>query len=321
MNTDCPLVSVVIPTYNRASTISRAIDSVLNQSYGNLELIIVDDGSIDGTVDIVKAYSDPRVKLIELLENSGPSVARNCGVEAAIGEFLAFQDSDDEWLHDKLAIQMTALLDDPELGFVSATIIRWLKGSNQTQLVPPDLLPSVCNKNKLLNRLLRKNYAWTQTWVMRRNIFDEIGGFDPNVSRIEDWDFVIRVTQKYKVEHISQPLVLVNQMPGSLLSDKALLVAGYEFLLEKYHELLKSYPSQRAAYHRAIAYHQFECGHTRKARRHALATLRANPRSVRNWVFFVLASSGARVFNFFRQRYESRFSIMKNSESGKELRG
>lgn len=315
-----PLVSVVMPSYNRAHTIGRAIDSVLQQSYQNLELIVVDDGSSDDTVAIVKGYSDPRVKLVELQQNSGPSIARNVGAEMAMGEFLAFQDSDDEWLHGKLARQVEALSADSELMFVSATIVRWLKGMGRVELVPPDSLPSGDNREAILRRLLRKNYAWTQTWLVRRSIFESLGGFDPNVSRIEDWDFVIRVTQQYKVKHIKEPLVMVYQTPGSLLSDKTLLVAGYQFLLSKYRQLLEGYPAQRAAYHRAIAYHQFEQGQASEARKSSFEALRAAPQKVKNWMFFLLACSGSGVFNFIRRRYERGISEGRSLRSGKEVR-
>ena len=101
-----PLVTVIIPVYNRAFTIRRAIDSVLDQSYKELELIIVDDCSLDNTVQIVKSYRDKRINLICLPKNCGANTARNTGLRAAKGEYIAFQDSDDEWFKEKLEIQI-----------------------------------------------------------------------------------------------------------------------------------------------------------------------------------------------------------------------
>ncbi len=103
------LVSVVIPVYNRENTINRAIDSALSQTYSNVEVIVVDDGSTDKTVSIVKEYDDCRIKLICQKERGGANKARNVGIANSQGEYIAFQDSDDEWLPDKLRSQIEAM--------------------------------------------------------------------------------------------------------------------------------------------------------------------------------------------------------------------
>src|ERR1043166_1854397 len=109
-----PLVSVVLPTYNRAHTLARAVRSVLAQSHRHLEIVVVDDGSTDATVALVQklALEDPRVRLVQQA-NRGPAAARNTGVRQARGEFVAFQDSDDEWLVEKLERQLAALERSP----------------------------------------------------------------------------------------------------------------------------------------------------------------------------------------------------------------
>ena len=112
---DQPLVSVVIPIFNRVGTIERAIRSVLTQSYTNIEVIVVDDGSSDGSPNVVRSINDSRITLIELPKNTGVSYARNIGVSAAKGSFLAFQDSDDEWLAGKLERQIAVMDSQGEL--------------------------------------------------------------------------------------------------------------------------------------------------------------------------------------------------------------
>ena len=113
------LVSVIIPVYNRADTIKRAIDSVLCQTYENLELILVDDGSTDGTVDVIKTFQDERVRMI-CQEHGGANKARNIGIAEARGEYIAFQDSDDAWYADKLDIQMKLMKEENYLACYSA---------------------------------------------------------------------------------------------------------------------------------------------------------------------------------------------------------
>jgi len=105
-----PLVSVIIPTYNRADLIGHTIKSALNQSWQNLEIIVVDDASTDDTRTVVQAIPDPRIRYIGLEKNSGPSTARNTGVEQARGHFISFLDSDDEWRPEKTAHQVAALI-------------------------------------------------------------------------------------------------------------------------------------------------------------------------------------------------------------------
>ena len=112
------LVSVVVPTYNRESTIVRSINSILEQTYQNLECIIVDDGSSDHTKDVVSQIEDSRVRYIKLNQNRGPSVARNVGIRESRGDYIAFNDSDDLWLPDKLEIQMAKLEAEAEAGMI-----------------------------------------------------------------------------------------------------------------------------------------------------------------------------------------------------------
>ena len=113
---DPPSVSVVIPAYNRAATIVAAIDSVLRQTWTDFELIVVDDGSTDGTLAAAAAVADPRLRLVPAPRNLGAAGARNLGVEEARGTWIAFQDSDDEWLPEKLAKQMARLATPPAAG-------------------------------------------------------------------------------------------------------------------------------------------------------------------------------------------------------------
>src|SRR4030043_1337098 len=106
MNKAAPTVSVIIPTYNRAHLVGRSIRSVLNQTYQDLEVIVVDDGSKDNTAEIVRGITDPRIVFLKHEKNRGVSAARNTGLKAARGKYIAFQDSDDEWLPQKLEKQL-----------------------------------------------------------------------------------------------------------------------------------------------------------------------------------------------------------------------
>jgi glycosyltransferase involved in cell wall biosynthesis len=124
MNADQTFVSVILPTFNRADTLSRSIGSVLEQQHKNLELIVVDDGSTDRTRELVADIRDPRIRYIRHDRNRGQSAARNMGISIARAELIAFQDSDDRWAQEKLARQLPVLLYDPELAGVYCDLRR-----------------------------------------------------------------------------------------------------------------------------------------------------------------------------------------------------
>src|SRR5215207_4189569 len=137
-----PAVSVVLPTYNRAPLLGRSIRSVLGQSYGDFELLVIDDGSTDGTAGVVAAFGDPRVRYVPLARNTGAGAARNVGIRMSRGRFMAFQDSDDEWLPSKLAKQLSAFGRGPSgLGVVYSDMRRVWGDGTETYLAAPDVLP------------------------------------------------------------------------------------------------------------------------------------------------------------------------------------
>lgn len=149
-----PLVSVIIPTYNRAHTLPASIDSVLCQTYDNLEVIVVDDGSTDGTEIFVRGLADSRVRYIKNSGNHGPAAARNLGVRRAEGEYVAFQDSDDEWRPDKLEKQMPLLLEPLEkTDLVYCEYTRY-HGENRRETVPSKVLPAESKQGNILPKLL-----------------------------------------------------------------------------------------------------------------------------------------------------------------------
>ena len=133
-------VSVIIPTYNREATLKRAVESVLNQTYTDFELIIVDDGSTDNTRQLVENIHDDRITYYYVKINSGAAAARNYGIERAEGEYIAFQDSDDYWHSDKLEKQMKVMESNPDIGFVYH-IIKYNLKDDLCLIIPSSDIP------------------------------------------------------------------------------------------------------------------------------------------------------------------------------------
>lgn len=195
-----PLVSVVIPTYNRADTITRAISSVLAQDYAPLEIIVVDDGSTDATAWIVEQLGDERVRLVRQA-NGGVAAARNRGIAEARGAFVAFLDSDDEWLPGKLAAQVALFrAGSPHLGFVYSGYESIAADGTRTR-------HEAAHRGWIYRDLLAGNVVTGcgSTTVFRREALALVGGFDTDLPANEDYDLVLRVARFFEADCVVQP--------------------------------------------------------------------------------------------------------------------
>ena len=230
-----PLVTVVIPVCNRENTILRAVNSVLWQTYENIEVIVVDDGSTDSTVQVVESCSDDRVRVIRLSHNHGANYARNRGIEQARGEFVAFQDSDDEWLEDKLDRQISYMLKECLEGLFCPYI--FCDGVN-TEVVPCDHRNVDCDYTELIGRLKRGNIVGTPTLVVRKNVFSYIGLFDEKMRRLQDYEFVIRFVKKFRLGYIEKPLVKAYKTEKSISADRDALLDAYMVLAKKHFDFI-----------------------------------------------------------------------------------
>ncbi|MFD0767741.1 glycosyltransferase family 2 protein [Bacillus sp. CGMCC 1.60114] len=191
MNNDKYLVSVVIPTYNRSSLIKRTIDSVLNQTYTNFELIIVDDASTDNTEEIIKEYNDLRIKYIKLSENSSGTKPRNVGIQESKGEYIALLDSDDEWLPTKLEKQLKFIQQFNDDRVVCFTDLVLTGGKKVGYFANRDIDEG---ENILEYILLEKNWVQTSSYMFSSSIGKETL-FDPGLKKHQDWDFCLRLSR------------------------------------------------------------------------------------------------------------------------------
>ena len=214
------LVSVIIPTYNGSNTILRAINSVLNQTYSNLELIIVDDCSKDNTFEVIKSIKDKRVRVLRHKNNKGGSAARNTGIKEAKGEYIAFLDDDDEWLSEKVEKQVKYLRSkDSSLykGVVcSYMILSGKKWRTVIQTKEGDLREGIF--------LMRLSLAAGSCLMVRKEIFNDIGMFDESYLRHQDMEFVLRYLRKYKLAVVREPLAKIYGHSGNVSGQKMLEV-------------------------------------------------------------------------------------------------
>jgi glycosyltransferase involved in cell wall biosynthesis len=191
--------SVVIPTYNRVQYLKKAVDSVINQTFKDFEIIVVDDGSDDSTGELIKSYPAGRINYIRQ-ENKGVSAARNTGIKSARGAYVAFLDSDDWWLEDKLKETDRAIKDNPDY-YIYHTRERWFRSGKIHNHKKIHRKPD----GDIFKKCLKLCCVSISTAVVKKQLFEKIGYFDETLPACEDYDFWLRASLKY-------PVFLVNKV-------------------------------------------------------------------------------------------------------------
>jgi len=230
---DKPLVSVVIATYNMANYLPLAVRSVLTQTYKNLELLVVDDGSTDDTLESIKPLlNDPRVRYITQ-ENKGQAAAKNFGIRESNGEYIAFLDADDLWVPEKLDLQIPLFLSSKTLGVVYAKLLYIDETGNKLGKVDNYGL----YRGKICNPLFIRNFIRFGTTVVKRECFEHLGTFKENIRMGIDYDLWLRFSTQYEFDYVNRPLLYYRIWSGQMSNNcRERYLTGIEimkyFLLE-----------------------------------------------------------------------------------------
>jgi glycosyltransferase involved in cell wall biosynthesis len=294
-----PLVSVVIPTYNRAGLLKRAVKSVLNQTYSNFELIIVDDCSTDDTETVAKSFRDSRIRYIRHKKNQGAPAARNNGILASKAQYIAFQDSDDEWLPTKLEKQVNSFSFAPhDLGVVYTSF--WLIDQGKKTLIPaPDIKKT---EGKIYTELLKKNFVNTPTALVRKECFEKVGMFE-NIPRLQDWELWLRLSKHYHFKHLNEPLVIAHRQPDSISRNIDAYISAYQYILSKnFDEISKET--------KLLTKHYFEIGTVlclkgdiKAGRKYFLKALMAQPFNAKLLLWTIASTFGLTTYNTYAAFY------------------
>ena len=239
------MVSVVIPTHNRADLLPRAIKSVQEQTYRDLEIIVVSDGSTDETKTVVEAMAskDNRIRFIEYHPARGGNIARNTGIEAANGEYVAFLDDDDEWFSQKVEKQVAVMESDNEIGLVYTGV----------QIIYVNEKVTYASKSRedgdMKKSILLDNYIGTTSTVMlKKSLISETGMFDEALRALQDYDLWIRVCQHCKVGVVPEEMInyynYTNSKQISALTQK--YIDSFSYINQKYSDLFAALSEEEA---------------------------------------------------------------------------
>lgn len=273
-----PIISVIITTYNRPDLLPRAINSVLNQTFDNLECIVVDDCSPDSeTKTLVQSIDDERLRYIRHDKNRGLSAARNTGIECARGDYIAFLDDDDEWLTTKLEQQLELLVNLPD---DYAVVYCWMDYYSDSQNKVIRKYRPKLRGDIFSNTLDAQPIGSGSTLLVRKTIAEEFGGFDESLPRGVDGDFIRRVSEKYKFDYVPEVLVryYIEHGHERITRDDVEGIQnhinGLQTKLTKFKTALDAHPTRAANIYADLAFHYALLGEwTRSVRYYRKAIL------------------------------------------------
>lgn len=250
------LVSVIVPVYNRENYVSEALESILGQTYQNIEIMAVNDGSTDNSLAILKEYQNkyPNKVFVIDQENQGQTRARNNAISQSKGEYIAFLDSDDLWMPEKLEKQLP--LFDSNVGLVYCGIHNIDETGKiiDTELCHPEL------RGNIYNKLLIRNRMTGGTVVIRRDAINRVGMFDVEFPAAENWDLWLRISKLYSVDYVNEALVKYRKHSGNMSQDRMLMLNIIKKILAKHCNEKPSTQEEKAAYSKAHANYAYRMG-------------------------------------------------------------
>lgn len=271
-----PLISVIIPTFNRAQVLRRAIISALNQTYRNIELVIVNDASTDSSSDIVKSINDNRIKLVVHEKNKGLAAARNTGIRNSAGQYVTFLDDDDEWLPEKISLQLDAIRNaNLTIGLVFTNGFS----EYENNFIIKENVPSGVVFDPKINNFfpLRVLITPPSSWMLAKTVVEKIGFFDESMyNNWDDGDYFVRVALSFPVYFLNKKLVTWHALANHVNMISLNLIKGKEIFLEKNLKALKKDQGYLFNFYRTLGKDTLKID-KKRARKHLFKALRMKP--------------------------------------------
>ncbi len=297
-------VSVIIPTYNRASMVGDAIESVLKQDLDDIEIIVVDDGSKDETERVVRRYLQSRGDKVRYLkqENKGVAAARNKGIDAARGEYIAFLDSDDTWMTTTLGEKIAYLDKNPQIGMAFCNGIEKTAAGAERKITETLLRHRekvmANDLERAFEMLMESNFIGVSGVMVRKRCLEDVGAFDEALPSVEDFELWLRITVKHKVHYFHECLYWRRLQSDNLTADRTLYYHCKSYVFEKIETINPSYfnahkkdlTARISRYHFEAGYLLFDKYDFKKSRAHFIksVTTRFNLKSLVYWTITLL---------------------------------
>jgi glycosyltransferase involved in cell wall biosynthesis len=306
-----PQVSVIIPTHNRARFLAGAVRSVLAQSFKDLEIVVVDDGSSDDTEAVIQGFRQAEIRYVRHDCQRGGAAARNTGILNSSGEYIAFLDDDDEWYPEKLMRQMSVMLASPsEIGgvYTGYFIVDRSNGEIRGQIVPTE-------RGDIYQALLTGNcVGGTSCMLLRRSCFDKTGLFDERLPSFQDYDLWLRAARKYRFDCIREPMLKYFVHGDKIWTNFQALTEGLELMLGKYGHSA-AFRKKCGAYYLGLGVQYCEASRFDPGRKALLRAVRLDPLALKPYAYLALAMLGGE--NFRRARHaQARLRLARGQGHG-----
>lgn len=303
MSAQTSLVSVIVPTHNRADLLARALASALGQTYARLEVIVVENACTDRTSATLDAIDDARLRRLQLPSKCGASAARNAGLELAKGAFVAFLDDDDFWFPHKLERQLRTLHDaGPSVGLCLCGYLR---------LFPDRVVPYFSREYfeqiDFSYGVALRNFAVIATpgWLVRRETLDAAGRFDEQMPARNDWEFALRLRDVCEFAYVAEPLYCQDQTRQTTMAfDDRKLVAALRRIEAVHGHRWDEHPEIRAAHARIIGRYELSRGNDAEGRQWLRRALRYEPGRLRTLALFLAACTWPGALRSVERRYQ-----------------
>ena len=302
-----PKVSVIIPTHNRAELLGKAVQSILDQTFTDFELLVCDDASTDNTPELIKRFEDKRILYTRYETNRGVIEVRNNAITNSKGKYIEFLDDDDEWIPTKLEKQVALLDRSPDkLGVVYT-------GASSTDMELGRIIKVFTPRYRgnILKDLLKGNFLNTSTIVLRKLCFEKLGLFDPRFGYAEDFDMWIRIAEVFDYDYIKESLVKHRVNRVSLSTNYGSVTRGLENLFVKHRELFESDDKALGVHFFKLGIAYCYYGDTKLGRSNILKAIKLNPFDIKLYYNLFISSLGPNIFKFLKDSKKSFISLAK----------
>jgi len=290
------LVSVIIPTHNRAEYLIETINTVLSQTYKNLEIIVINDYSSDKTLEILNSLNIQNLHIISNKENLGAPASRNIGINSCKGSYIAFIDDDDLWYPNKIELQLNQLIQKPEIDCIFCEHKYILEGRS--------FYPDIIDYNNSLGKtIITRSLGSFSLPLIRKSCIDEIGLLDINFESCQDWDYWIRISQKFNIDKLPQCLVERNIGNDQITSNIRKKINGREYLLNKHSSLISQYPSIKNIHLNRLGSLNVLDGNYTAARDYFIKAFKTYPYSPKTIIHLMLSYISTKFHKSLIQKY------------------